>query len=383
MTRTKSKKEVSDVGSPQTTNLKAKQLSDHVWEIPITEKKGMQAPAKIYSSKKLFPQLDAGVFDQITNVACLPGIVQNAIAMPDAHWGYGSPVGGVAAFDTKEGIISPGVIGFDINCGMRLLTTNLTAKEVQPKIKELVNDLFDRVPTGVGKKGSVSLNPSTFREVMEQGAEWCVANNLAWKEDIEKIEEQGKLKKADSNAVSEKAIKRGIGQLGTLGSGNHYLEVQVVHAEEIYDAETAKAYGIHSPDQIVIMIHCGSRGFGHQVATDYLNTFEPAMRKYKITVPDRQLACAPFASEEGQSYYKAMACAANNAYANRQVITHKVRESFAQVFGNTAESMEMHVTYDVSHNIAKEERHKIEGKTQNVLVHRKGATRSFGPGFLW
>ena len=374
---------MSDVGSPQTTNLKAKQLSDHVWEIPITEKKGMQAPAKIYSSKKLFPQLDAGVFGQITNVACLPGIVQNAIAMPDAHWGYGSPVGGVAAFDTKEGIISPGVIGFDINCGMRLLTTNLTAKEVQPKIKELVNDLFDRVPTGVGKKGSVSLNPSTFREVMEQGAEWCVANNLAWKEDIEKIEEQGKLKKADSNAVSEKAIKRGIGQLGTLGSGNHYLEVQVVHAEEIYDAETAKAYGIHSPDQIVIMIHCGSRGFGHQVATDYLNTFEPAMRKYKITVPDRQLACAPFASEEGQSYYKAMACAANNAYANRQVITHKVRESFAQVFGNTAESMEMHVTYDVSHNIAKEERHKIEGKTQNVLVHRKGATRSFGPGFLW
>ena len=266
------------------------------------------------------------------------------------------------------------------NCGMRLITTNLTIKDVKPKIKEVVNELFQNIPVGVGKKGFVKLNVGKFVEVMETGVKWGVENGYGWKEDLERIEEHGCIKGADQSKVSEKAIQRGISQLGTLGSGNHYLEVQVAHASEIYDAEIAAAFGIHSPEQIVIMIHTGSRGFGHQVATDYLNTFEPAMRKYGITVKDRQLACAPFASQEGRNYYAAMACAANNAFVNRQVITHQIRECFKNVFHKTPEEMEMQITYDVAHNIAKVEEHSVNGKKKRVLVHRKGATRSFGPG---
>lgn len=297
----------------------------------------------------------------------------------------GSPVGGVAAFDLENGVISPGVIGFDICCSMRLITTNLTSNEVQPKIKELVNELFGKIPAGVGKKGFVRLSRGQFRELMESGVKWCIDNGYGWKEDIDRIEEHGCIKAADASKVSEKAIQRGINQLGTLGSGNHYLEVQLVKAENIFEEKIAKAFGIHSPEQIVIMVHCGSRGFGHQIATDYLNAFEQAMKKYGITVKDRQLACAPFSSQEGQDYYAAMACAANNAYANKQIINHQVRKCFETVFGKTAEEMEMHVTYDVAHNIAKVEKHEIEGKKRKVLVHRKGATRSFGPGHeeLW
>jgi len=364
---------------------KVNKVSDYVWEIPASEKEGMQAPARIYASEKLFKEMDSGVFEQITNVACLPGIVQHALAMPDAHWGYGSPVGGVAAFDLENGVISPGMIGFDICCSMRLITTNLTAEEVQPKIKPLVNELFDKIPVGVGKKGFVNLNKSQFVEVMETGVKWCIDNGYGWKEDIDRIEEHGCIKGADHNKVSEKAIQRGMNQLGTLGSGNHYLEVQLVKASEIYDEKIAKAFGINTPNQIVVMIHCGSRGFGHQVATDYLNTFEPAMRKYGITVKDRQLACAPFSSQEGKDYFAAMACAANNAYSNKQIINHQVRKCFETIFGKTAEEMEMRITYDVAHNIAKIEEHEIEGKKKKVLVHRKGATRAFGPGHeeLW
>ena len=363
------------IGTPK----EIKQISEVVWEIPKSYKKGMQVPARIYATKKLLQDMDAGVFDQITNVACLPGIQKYAMCMPDGHWGYGFPIGGVAAFDADNGVISPGGIGFDINCGMKLLTTNLTFKEIQPKLHLLVDTLFKTVPAGVGCKGFVKLNKQEFKEVVEDGVKWCVKNGYGWKEDLERTESNGKIEWADSSKISEKSISRGINQLGTLGSGNHYLEIQVAHAKEIFDERLAKKFGIFS-DQVVIMFHCGSRGFGHQVATDYLKTFSDVMPKYGIKVLDRELACAPFQSKEGQDYYKAMACAANMAFANRQVILHRVREAFESVFNRKAEDMEINLIYDVAHNIAKVEEHKIDGKKKKLIVHRKGATRCFGPG---
>jgi len=278
------------------------------------------------------------------------------------------------------GVISPGGIGFDINCGMRLLTTNLTYKEVKPKLKELIDTFFKTVPAGVGVKGFADVNNSQFKEIIENGSKWCVENGYGWKADLERTEGHGKIEWADHAKVSDKAIKRGIKQLGTLGSGNHYLEVQVAHAPNIIDKELAKKFGIHTPEQVVIMVHCGSRGFGHQIGTDYLRIFSEAMKKYNINVADRELACAPFSSNEGQDYYKAMACAANMAFCNRQVILHRIREGFAKVFGRSAESMEMNLVYDVAHNIAKVEEHTIDGKRKKVVVHRKGSTRAFPPG---
>jgi tRNA-splicing ligase RtcB (3'-phosphate/5'-hydroxy nucleic acid ligase) len=357
-----------------------KKISDFVWEIPVSYKKDMQVPARIVASRKLLDAMDPGVFDQVTNVACLPGIQSHAFCMPDGHWGYGFPIGGVAAFDAKEGVISPGGIGFDINCGMRLVTTNLTFKEVEPKLRLLVDTFFKTVPSGVGCKGFVKLNSSQFDEVMTDGVKWCVDNNYGWDGDIKKCEGQGKIDGADASIVSDKAKKRGIGQLGTLGSGNHYLEIQVVHKNNIYDVDTAKAFGIVDDGQIVVMLHCGSRGFGHQVATDYLRVFYDAMKKYNITIRDKELACAPFSSDEGQDYYHAMACAANMAFANRQVILHRIREGFSSVFGKTAEELDMNLVYDVAHNIAKVEKYKVDGKLKELVVHRKGSTRAFGPG---
>lgn len=286
----------------------------------------------------------------------------------------------MAAFDPKEGgIISPGGIGFDINCGMRLITTNLTVGEVKPRIKELVDALYLKVPAGVGCKGFVKLSKEEFKEVMKDGAQWCLKKGYAWESDIEHIESNGKLPQADPSKVSDKAVKRGFDQIGTLGSGNHYLEIQVAEEKNIFDKEAAKVMGITKPGQVVIMVHCGSRGFGHQIGTDYLRKFLDVMPKYGIEILDRELACAPFNSPEGQDYYKAMACAANMAFANRQVITHRIREVFSRVFGKTAEEMEMNLVYDVAHNIAKLEKHKVNGKEKELLVHRKGATRAFGP----
>jgi|TARA_Y100000310_G_scaffold228798_2_gene231120 tRNA-splicing ligase RtcB len=356
-----------------------KQVSDVVWEIPKSYKKGMNVPARIYGTKKLIDAMDPGVFNQVTNVACLPGIQKYSYCMPDGHWGYGFPIGGVAAFDTEKGVISPGGIGFDINCGMRLVTTNLTFKEVQPKLKELVNHLFQAVPAGVGTKGFVNVAQKQFEEIIVDGSKWCVENGYGWKEDLERTEGYGKIDWADPSKVSNKAKQRGINQLGTLGSGNHYLEIQVAHAANIIDQEIAKKFGIHTPDQVVIMVHCGSRGFGHQIGTDYLKIFSNAMKKYGIPVLDRELACAPFSSNEGQDYYKAMACAANMAFSNRQVILHRIREGFSKVFGKSAEDLEMHQIYDVAHNIAKVEEHQINGKRKKVVVHRKGSTRAFPP----
>ncbi len=356
------------------------QISEFVWEIPTSYKEGMRVPGRIYASKELMEDMDNGVFNQISNVATLPGIVTASLCMPDAHWGYGFPIGGVAAFDIENGgVISPGGIGFDINCGMRLITTNLTEDEVRPKIKELVNLLYKKVPVGVGCKGTVQLTQEQFKEVMEDGAQWCQKNGFATVHDIEHIEDRGKISWADSSKVSEKAIKRGINQLGTLGSGNHYLEIQVAKDENVFDKEIAKKFGITKNNQVVIMVHCGSRGFGHQIGTDYLRLFLDVMPKYGIKIRDKELACAPFKSPEGQDYFKAMACAANMAFANRQVITHRVRKAFEEVFGKSADEMNMKLVYDVTHNIAKQETHIVNGEKKELLVHRKGATRAFGP----
>lgn len=360
--------------------MKFNKISDVVWEIPEDFKKGMKVPARVYATEKLLPGFDEKVIDQLTNVATLPGIQKYAMCMPDGHMGYGFPIGGVAAFDPKEGgVISPGGIGFDINCGMRLLTTNMTFKQVEPKIKELMDHLFKTIPAGVGRKSLVRLRPNEFKQVVEQGAKYCIEKGWGWDEDLERIEDNGRIDWADSTKVSERALKRGLGQLGTLGSGNHYLEVQVAHANEVFDEKLAKQFNINQPDQVVVMFHCGSRGFGHQIGMDYLKLFTKAMPKYNIQVNDKELACAPFESQEGQDYFKAMACGANMAFANRQVILHQLRQGFEHVFKQSAEDLGMHMVYDVAHNIAKLEKHKVDGKTKDLIVHRKGSTRCFGP----
>ena len=311
------------------TDMKVNRITDEVWEIPVTEKPGMLVPARLYASQTILTGMDSGVFEQVTNVACLPGIRRYALCMPDGHWGYGFPIGGVAAFDVREGVISPGGVGYDINCGMRLIRTDLTLDDVRPRLEPLMTELFRRVPAGVGSKGFLRVTRPEFDEVMRKGARWCVERGYGLSADLERIEERGCLPGADPETVSDHAVERGINQLGTLGSGNHYLEVQVVSNDRIFDPETAAALGITGHDQIVVMVHCGSRGFGHQVASDFLDVFERAMRRYGITVKDQQLACAPFRSPEGQNYFAAMNCAANTAFANRQVITHRIREAFS------------------------------------------------------
>jgi len=358
------------------TDMRVSRISDEVWEIAPSEKTGMLVPARIYATPAILEAMDAGVFEQVTNVACLPGIKRYALCMPDGHWGYGFPIGGVAAFDVRSGIISPGGVGYDVNCGMRLIRTDLTHDEVRPRLDRLMTELFRRVPAGVGASGFLRLDRSSFEDVMVNGARWCIGQGFGWHQDLECIEEGGRIAGADPSKVSDRAVSRGINQLGTLGSGNHYLEVQVVRHDQVFDRDLAAAWGITGQDQIVVMVHCGSRGFGHQVASDYLTVFEKAMPRYGIAVKDQQLACAPFQSVEGQDYFAAMNCAANTAFANRQVITHRIREAFAAVFGKSAEEMGMELVYDVAHNIAKVERYP-EGE---LVVHRKGATRALGPG---
>ncbi len=358
----------------------ARAVGDCVWEIPPDAKPGMLVPARIYASDALLDQMDQGVFEQVTNVACLPGIVGAALCMPDGHWGYGFPIGGVAAFRADAGVISPGGIGFDINCGMRLVRTSLTEGEVGPRLPELVTALFKAVPSGVGSRGLVHVGDREFDRVMVEGAGWCVARGYGWPADLERIEARGCLPGADPGAVSPRARARGADQLGTLGSGNHYLEIQVVRPGAIHDARAARAMGIEGPGQVLVMLHCGSRGFGHQIGTDYLRAFDQAMPRHGIRVRDRELACAPFRSAEGQAYFGAMNAAANTAFANRQVITHRVREVFGEVFGRDPEALGLSVVYDVCHNTAKLERHQVGGAAVDLVVHRKGATRAFGPG---
>ncbi len=360
---------------------KAVRISDTVWEMPRDYKEGMQVPARIFATEKLFDEMDEGVIDQITNVAKLPGIVQYAFCMPDGHWGYGFPIGGVAAFDTETGVISPGGIGFDINCGMRLVATSLTHEEIEPHLERLVNQLFKRIPAGVGGKGFVNISKDEFRDVIERGAEWCLERGMADPDDLDKTEERGCMNGADAAKVSLKAVDRGYNQIGTLGSGNHYLEIQVVKPENIKNKELAEIFGLTIPNQVVIMLHTGSRGFGHQVATDYLKRFLSVMGpKYNLKVKDRELSCAPFNSPEGQDYFAAMKCAVNHSFVNRQVILHRIREVFSDVFGKNPNSLGIKQVYDVTHNTAKLETHKIDGREMELLIHRKGATRAFGPG---
>ena len=358
-----------------------RQVAACVWELPPTWRAGMRVPVRIFATKALLDEMDDVVFQQAANVATLPGIVGYSFVMPDAHWGYGFLIGGVAAIDPKVGVISPGGIGFDINCGMRLVLTDLTLEEVRPKLRELVDILYQRVPAGVGCKGFVKLSEAEFAEVIEQGARWCVRNGYGTKEDLDHTEEHGYLSGADASTVSPRAMERGYRQIGTLGSGNHYLEIQVARPEHVVDTELAARLGITRPNQVAVMFHCGSRGFGHQVATDYLQIFLRAMTtKYGLEIIDRELACAPFTSPEGQHYFAAMQCAANMSFANRQVILHRIREVFSTVFGRDPADLGLQMVYDVAHNTAKLETHVVNGEKRELLVHRKGATRAFGPG---
>lgn len=347
-----------------------KKTSDFTWTV---EKHGlMKVPAVIYSSDKLIKNiLKDNTIKQIVNVAQLKGIVKHALAMPDAHEGYGFPIGGVAAFDIDEGIISPGGVGYDINCGVRLLRTSLNKEDVKGKIIPLIDEIFKNVPVGVGKGGRVILSREQVKEVIEKGSRWCLKNGYATNADLNATEENGNIRSADPDLVSDKAISRGLKQLGSLGSGNHFLEVQVV--AEIYDERAARKFGLHK-GQITAMIHCGSRGLGHQIASDYIDLFS---RKFGFEgLPDKELINAPFNSEEGQNYFKAMNAGANFAFANRQVIAHNVRESFKHIF----RGVDVEQVYGICHNIAKVENHIVDGEKRRLVVHRKGATRSFGPG---
>lgn len=346
--------------------------TEYSWEIPKQE--DMKVPALIYTSSKLLESIKRDkTLQQARNVACLRGIIKMAYVMPDAHQGYGFPIGGVAAFDVDEGIISPGGVGYDINCGVRLLKTDYTVKDIIDKKSELLAGIFREVPAGVGKGGKTRLSSNVLKEVCLKGAEWAVENGYGKKEDLERTEENGRMKDADPSYFSKRAIERGIPQLGTLGAGNHFLEIQKV--SEIYDRGVAQAFGIHAEDQILLMIHCGSRGLGHQVASDYIRLME---NKYGFNgLPDRELIHAPVRSQLGQEYYKSMSAAVNFAFANRQMIAHWVRNVFAKVLGS---SKGMEQVYDVCHNVAKFEAQKIEGRLKEVCIHRKGATRSFGPG---
>lgn len=351
-------------------------LDDFRFEIPRSYKPCMSTSAVIYSDDKLIQSVKAdNAPEQAANVACMPGIVGRSMAMPDIHWGYGFPIGGVAAFDSESGVISPGGIGYDVNCGVRLVRTDLTLRETGKDIKRLIDSIFENVPSGVGEKGKLRLSGRQIDDVLDGGAEWAVKEGYGWEEDLTSSEENGRMRTADCSKVDAKAKQRGAPQLGTLGAGNHFLEIQRV--ERIFDAEAAKAFGIGSEDQIMVSIHSGSRGCGHQIASDYIRIMESALRKYSINVPDRQLACAPVNSQEGQDCFKAMSAAANYAWANRQLILHWVRESFEKVLGRTAEEIGMKCVYDVAHNICKLEEHEFEGRRRRLYIHRKGATRAF------
>ena len=355
--------------------LHPKKVDSMQYVIEPTSDNGMKVPIKIYADDNLISKMMSDrTIRQAANVATIPGIVSHGVVLPDGHEGYGFPVGGVAAMDAQEGMISPGGVGYDINCGVRLIRTNLTESQVRPKLIELVNDLFKSIPTGVGSKGAVKLNNSQLDEVLVRGVNWAIDNGYGYSDDGDVCEESGQIKQADPNKVSDKARKRGSPQLGSLGSGNHFLEIQKV--SEVHDHKAAERMGLHE-GTITILIHCGSRGFGHQVCSDYLRISEQSMQKYDIDLPDRELACVPNTSEEGESYRKAMFTGLNFAWSNRQMLTHWTRKSFQRIFGQSEGDLDMKLVYDVSHNIAKIEKHKVDGKSRDLVVHRKGATRAF------
>ena len=332
------------------------QIDDYRWEIPTSYKSGMRVPGLIYASEALLSHIwEENAFEQVANVAFLPGIVGHSLAMPDIHWGYGFPIGGVAATGLDDGVVSPGGVGFDINCGVRVMRTNLTEAEVRPKIDRITTEIFHNVPSGLGTKGKLRVNDRELTEVMVKGSKWAVARGYGEPDDVKTTEESGCIKGADPEKVSSRARERGIPQLGTLGSGNHFLEIQRV--DEIYDRQTAGVMGIQDIGQVLVMIHSGSRGFGHQICTDYIAALGQAVRKYGINLPDRQLACAPVKSPEGQAYLSAMACAANYAWTNRQCMAHWVRESLMKALGKSPRDIGLEQIWDVAHNIAKIEEH--------------------------
>ncbi|MEM0373209.1 MAG: RtcB family protein [Sulfolobaceae archaeon] len=361
-------------------NIPIERVSSNEWRIRKGVQECMKVPVTVFADDVLIEKMKQDrTLWQATNVACLPGVQEMVYVLPDGHEGYGFPIGGIAATAIEEGgVVSPGGIGYDINCGVRLLRTNLDYKDLKPKLKDLVEELYKNVPSGVGSEGKVKLSISQLDNVLAEGVRWAIDHGYGWDKDMEHMEQKGSWELADPSKVSVIAKQRGASQLGTLGAGNHFLEIQVV--DKIYDYETAKALGITHEGQVMVMVHTGSRGLGHQIASDYLQIMERAMKKYDIKLPDRELAAVPFLSREGQDYFHAMAAGANFAWSNRQMITHWTRESFGRVFGMDPEKLDLNIVYDVAHNIAKIEEYTIDGKRKKVLVHRKGATRAFPPG---
>ena len=355
-----------------------RKVGPYRYEIPKTYKPGMRVPGIVYASEKLLKAITQDMsLEQVANVATLPGIVRYSIAMPDIHWGYGFPIGGVAAMDVETGVISPGGVGYDINCGVRVYRTDLTYEELENHLPALADELARRIPSGVGEEGPIRLSNRELTRVLKEGARAAVEMGIGWEEDLEACEENGGLERADPDQVSDRARERGRGQMGTLGAGNHFLEVQRV--DQIYNPKIAEKLGLFR-DQITVMIHCGSRGLGHQVCDDFLKVMRKAIQKYDIQLPDPQLACTPIRSPEGEAYFGAMCAAANFAWANRHTLGHFVRQAFEAVLGKDARSLGVRLLYDVAHNIAKIEKHKIDGEEKWLCVHRKGATRAFGPG---
>jgi tRNA-splicing ligase RtcB len=354
-------------------------IDDFSWRIPQKYKPGMRVPGVVFADEELMEKMRTDrTLDQCANVAHLPGIYKYAVTLPDGHEGYGFPIGGVAATDYTEGVISPGGVGYDINCGVRMLTTNFTEKDIRPKLSELTDLIFSNVPCGLGsRRKDFHITANDLDRLASEGVSWLVERGMGWKSDIEHCEERGHMTSADPSKVSTTAKHRGVSQVGTLGSGNHFLEIQKV--DKIYDPAVAKTFGVNHEDQVTVMIHCGSRGYGHQICSDYLRTMERAVYKYKINLPDRELACAPGTSQEAEDYFQAMSCAVNYAFVNRQAIAHWVRQSFEGVFRQPAESLGLQLVYDVAHNIAKVEEHQVDGQRRKVWTHRKGATRAFPP----
>lgn len=356
-----------------------KKISEYEWEIPKSFREDMRVPVRIFATRRLLEAvMDDRSLEQAVNSATLPGLVGHVLVMPDMHQGYGFPIGGVAATRYPEGVISPGGIGYDINCGVRLLASQIEYQDVQEHIDALATALNHNCPSGVGTKGHVRVTESELDQVCREGSRWALKHGFASEADVRRTEESGCLEGADPGAVSKRAKERGRAQIGTLGAGNHFIEVDIV--DQVYDAQAAQAMGLREGN-IVVQIHCGSRGFGHQICTDYVNEFQAAVRRYGIQLPDRELVCAPLDSPEGKNYLAAMRCAANYAFANRQVLAHYARKAFEETLAGKVQNWHLHQVYDIAHNMGKIETHLIEGERIKVCVHRKGATRAFGPGY--
>jgi tRNA-splicing ligase RtcB len=354
-------------------------ISKYVWEVPKDFRADMKVPARIYSSEELLEStFDDRTMEQLVNTAAMPGVVKRVLVMPDAHQGYGPPIGGVVPTRYPDGVISPGAVGYDINCGVRLMASDLLADDVKDEVGGLISNLFRNIPSGVGKGGGARrVSEREMDRVLIEGAGWAVKAGYGRSEDLERLEEGGAMAGADPGAVSPRAKSRGAPQLGTLGSGNHFIEIQEV--VEIYDPDVAQVFGLFE-GQLTVEIHSGSRGLGHQVCSEYVKSLQSAVKKYGIQLPDRQLVCAPLNSPEGKRYHGAMAGAANYAWANRQCMAHLARRSFEEVLAGKVRDFDLHTVYDVAHNIAKIEDHVVDGKSMRLCVHRKGATRAFGPG---